>query len=325
MLKKIRGRKKYIKNPDTRLHKSGMLFCALLLSASIVLMAYPSGAEWEEVDTWPDIYTKIPGNVGIGTNNPSENLEIESSGNSKIKLKTSGSTSACELTLVNSNHGYYSYLSLANNGNLYIGSYDGSNWARIIQMERGCSDNLFYLDNKDCVGIGTNNPTNNHADSKLTVKGGNIEVQDASGSEVVRIGYGLDYSEGFSVTDKEKISPGTVLIIDQDNPGKLTISKTSYDTKVAGIVSGANNLPSGVKLGGGNFDFDVALAGRVYCNVDATECEIKPGDLLTTSSLPGHAMKVNNYNLAQGAILGKAMEGLEKGKTDQILVLVTLQ
>ena len=51
---------------------------------------------------------------------------------------------------------------------------------------------------------------------------------------------------------------------------------------------------------------------------------IKPGDLLTTSDTPGHAMKVGDHTQAQGAILGKAMTGLKQGK-GLVLVLVTLQ
>jgi hypothetical protein len=121
------------------------------------------------------------------------------------------------------------------------------------------------------------------------------------------------------------MEPGTVLSIDPENPGELTKTVTPYDTKVAGIVAGANNLGSGVKLGSGQFDCNVALAGRVYCNVDATYGKVAPGDLLTTSPTPGYAMIVQNHQKAQGAILGKAMESLEKGKRGQILVLVTLQ
>jgi hypothetical protein len=108
-----------------------------------------------------------------------------------------------------------------------------------------------------------------------------------------------------------------VLIIDRDNPGKLALSHKAYDTKVAGIVAGGKGNGSGVRLGGKQFDHDVALSGRVYCNVDATEAGVEPGDLLTTSSTPGHAMKATDYNRAQGAILGKAMESLEKGKKSQ--------
>ena len=51
---------------------------------------------------------------------------------------------------------------------------------------------------------------------------------------------------------------------------------------------------------------------------------IKPGDLLTTSDIPGEAMKAADSARAQGAILGKAMTGLKTGK-GLVLVLVTLQ
>jgi hypothetical protein len=99
----------------------------------------------------------------------------------------------------------------------------------------------------------------------------------------------------------------------------------AYDTRVAGITAGARGLGSAVRLGVGQFDHDVALAGRVYCNVDSTYGEVKPGDLLTTSPTPGHAMVVKDQSKAQGAILGKAMEKLPEGQKGQILVLVTLQ
>jgi hypothetical protein len=68
----------------------------------------------------------------------------------------------------------------------------------------------------------------------------------------------------------------------------------------------------------------VALSGRVYARVDASYGAIKPGDLLTTSPTPGHAMKASNRARAQGAILGKAMTGLKAGKS-LVLTLVTLQ
>ncbi len=150
-------------------------------------------------------------------------------------------------------------------------------------------------------------------------------LSPTTGATVIEMGEGLDYAEGFNVTDKNNIKPGTVLIIDTENPGKLTISDEPYDTRVAGIVSGANNLSSAVRLGVDQFDHNVALAGRVYVNADATEAEIVPGDLLTTAATAGYAMKATDYMRARGAILGKSMERLEKGNKGQILVLVTLQ
>jgi hypothetical protein len=96
---------------------------------------------------------------------------------------------------------------------------------------------------------------------------------------------------------------------------------------VAGIISGANGVNPGIALhqegameGGQN----VALSGRVYVQADAAFGAIKPGDLLTSSNTPGHAMKVSDHTKSQGAILGKAMSELKAGK-GMVLVLVTLQ
>ena len=155
---------------------------------------------------------------------------------------------------------------------------------------------------------------------------GNVILRSRStGSTIMELGEGLDYAEGFDVSDKTGIVSGAVLVIDPDHPGKLTTSSKPYDTRVAGIVAGAKGLNSGVRLGVDQFDYNVALAGRVYCNVDATEAAVEPGDLLTTSSTPGYAMRAMDYARAQGATLGKAMERLEKGRRGLILVLVTLQ
>ena len=57
---------------------------------------------------------------------------------------------------------------------------------------------------------------------------------------------------------------------------------------------------------------------------DASAGPIKPGDLLTTSDIPGHAKKVTNQARAQGAVIGKAMSPLGEGD-GMVLVLVTLQ
>ena len=143
----------------------------------------------------------------------------------------------------------------------------------------------------------------------------------------VEIVDGLDVAEGFDIADRPSSGPvaaGTVLIIDEDHPGKLKVADTPYDSRVAGIVAGGRNLASGIRLGH-RFDAFVALVGRVYCKVDATREAIRPGDLLTTSGVPGYAMKATDKDRAQGAILGKAMEGLELGKQSEILVLVSLQ
>jgi hypothetical protein len=118
-----------------------------------------------------------------------------------------------------------------------------------------------------------------------------------------------------------------VVVIDDAHPGQLKLSDRAYDTRVAGIVSGANGIKPGLALHqegvvqGGQH---VALTGRVYALADATSSPIRPGDLLTTSDSPGHVMKSADRERGTGAILGKAMTGLEGGK-GMVLVLVSLQ
>jgi hypothetical protein len=155
---------------------------------------------------------------------------------------------------------------------------------------------------------------------------GNLIVSGSVQTPVLTITGGADVAEPFKMSSTE-LPEGAVVIIDEENPGKLKMSDQAYDQRVAGIVSGANGIKPGISLsqqelneGGQN----VALSGRVYVLADASSSPIKPGDLLTTSVTPGHAMKATDHAKAQGAILGKAMTGLREGN-GMVLVLVTLQ
>lgn len=139
---------------------------------------------------------------------------------------------------------------------------------------------------------------------------------------------GSDLAEPFETEElSENIEPGMVMIIDDEHPGKLKPSEAAYDPRVAGIVSGAGGIEPGVTLrqeGVMDGETVIALAGRVYCKAEARSNPIKPGDLLTTSNLPGHSMKASDRGRSHGTIIGKAMTGLEKG-TGLVLVLVNLQ
>ncbi|UCE61692.1 MAG: hypothetical protein JSU63_08075, partial [Phycisphaerales bacterium] len=147
------------------------------------------------------------------------------------------------------------------------------------------------------------------------------------GDAMVEVLYitGADVAEKFPTS--EEVKPGMVMAIDPDHPGKLCLSRGAYNRCVAGVVSGANDLPAGAVLGNvpGNEDAPaVALSGRVWVHCDATGQPIAPGDLLTTAGRTGHAMKVSDFAKAQGAVLGKAMTALDEG-TGLVLVLVSLQ
>lgn len=146
---------------------------------------------------------------------------------------------------------------------------------------------------------------------------------------VLEITGGADLSEQFDLGNASLLTkPGMVVSIDPLNPGKLTLSDKAYDRKVAGVLSGAGGVKTGMLMGQRGTEADgelpVALVGRVYVWADASSAPIEPGDMLTTSDLPGHAMKVTDFGQATGAILGKAMTGLSEGQ-GLILTLVTLQ
>ena len=66
----------------------------------------------------------------------------------------------------------------------------------------------------------------------------------------------------------------------------------------------------------------MALMGRVYVKATAENGPIRPGDLLTTASKPGYAMRCPDLSLCEGALVGKALEALPQGE-GLILVLVT--
>jgi trimeric autotransporter adhesin len=158
--------------------------------------------------------------------------------------------------------------------------------------------------------------------------GGSVNI-DANGNlstPVLTITGGADVAEPFQMSSTA-IPKGSVVIIDEEHPGRLKLSDRPYDRRVAGIVSGANGVNPGISLRQVNVlngDQNVALSGRVYVLADASYGTIRPGDMLTTSATPGRAMKVTDHARAQGAILGKAMTGLSQGK-GMVLVLVTLQ
>lgn len=157
---------------------------------------------------------------------------------------------------------------------------------------------------------------------------GNVWVSNNLSAATLTIRGGSDLAEPFKLSPgSDNVPQGSVMVIDGENPGQLKMSTQAYDTRVAGVISGANGINPGIQMqqqglleGGKN----VALTGRVYVLADAGGGAIEPGDLLTTSGTPGHAMKVSDHAKAQGAILGKAMSGLKEGR-GMVLVLVTLQ
>lgn len=134
-----------------------------------------------------------------------------------------------------------------------------------------------------------------------------------------------DFAEDFDVFDAVKVAPGTVMVL--GNEGTLFESHQAYDKRVAGVISGAGDYKPGIVLDKqqtmGNRQ-PVALMGKVFCKVDAQFGAIEVGDLLTTSSTPGHAMRADDPMKAFGAVIGKALRPLTDGQ-GLIPILISLQ
>jgi hypothetical protein len=152
---------------------------------------------------------------------------------------------------------------------------------------------------------------------------GNITTRDVHAHDVILDG--ADCAEDFDLEDAVHVEPGTVMVLGQT--GMLQTSRHAYDRRVAGVISGGGDYRPGVILDRrvrAERRAPVALVGKVYCKVDAGYGAIAVGDLLTTSSTPGHAMKALDRDRAFGAVIGKALRPLQAGRA-LLPILIALQ
>ena len=201
----------------------------------------------------------------------------------------------------------------------------------------------FGVDGAVNLGSGSINSANDiNIYRATTVRGyfgvtGNVQCNSnlsASGivtANSLQLTGGSDLAEPYKIAASADVQPlpGMVVAIDPSQTGQMRVSTRAYDAAVGGIISGAGGVHPGITLRQTGTVADgtlpIACTGRVWCWCDAGDGgAISPGDLLTTSDTPGHAMRVRDYDRARGAIIGKAMSALKTGK-GLVLVLVTLE
>jgi hypothetical protein len=135
---------------------------------------------------------------------------------------------------------------------------------------------------------------------------------------------GADVAEEFELIEGDDAEPGSVVVLAGGN--RVRLSHRAYDGRVAGVISGAGGYRPGMVLDRRKTagQWPLALVGKVWAKVDAAHAPIEVGDLLTTSATPGHAMRANDPVRAFGAVLGKALGDLRRGR-GLLPVLVALQ
>lgn len=243
--------------------------------------------------------------------------------NDAVAISTNGNSSSRTLEAIHSgtgDNGYFEITNAASGGEALEARHNGSGDA--VQAVHTGTGRAGYFQ--------INNAANSDPALYCTTNGSGVALH-ANGTarvDVLEILGGSDLSEGFDITG-ENVQPGMVVAIDPQQAGRLMVTSRSYDTRVAGVVSGAGGVQPGLimKQNGSVADgkHPVALTGRVFCMVDATQAAVEPGDLLVSSETPGHAMKSTEPARAPGAIIGKAMTALPRGEKGLVLVLVSLQ
>jgi hypothetical protein len=179
--------------------------------------------------------------------------------------------------------------------------------------DAGTSSHKIVFDRAGNVGVGTSAPVSKlHVAGNITVDGNiNAKYQDVAEW----------------VPSTQKLIAGTVVVLDTGRGNHVLASAGSYDTRVAGVISAQPGLSLGEA---GEGKVLVATTGRVKVKVDATGGAIRIGDLIVTSNVEGVAMRSEPVSFGgvalhrPGTIIGKALESLEKG-TGEILVLLSLQ
>ena len=276
----------------------------------------------EDEDTAPSNGMIVEGMVGIGITEPTGALHLKTNAlHSYLSItgRDTGDTANDGLRIgVSSTTGR---IILKENANLEFHTNDRHR----MTIEAGGD-----------VGIGLTDPS-----AKLHVAG-NIKatLNDIDGApmkyneESGEIG--LDIAELFNAT--EEVEVGDLLVLDETKDLQLRKSLIPYEKGIVGVVSGSPAIlfegsqleiaptPGGFKKG---IKPPIALAGRIKCKVSIENGPIGRGDLLTSSSTPGHAMKAVDREKSFGAIVGKALEpfdgGPDDGETGEIIILVTIQ
>jgi len=196
-----------------------------------------------------------------------------------------------------------------------------------IGLSPGSSTPSLYIANGGNVGIGTTAPIN-----ALDINnGGGIHIASGTPSAstsmvlynnngtlmwnnttLLASPSGADIAEYYGSKDLT-IESGDLVVaapgaasVGPNSKAYVNKSGSSYQGGIIGIVSTNPYEAFGKNFDKDEYSFPVALIGRIPVKISLENGPIKAGDLLTSSSIPGVAMKATKT----GPIVGKALEDL---------------
>ena len=284
-----------------------------------------SGSESRIISTAYGSATKVPLRIAtIGSDGWSKNLILDLGGNLSLCEDSFGATAYSNLYI-----GHTTASSSTTSGalqvkggvgiagNLYAGNVQGTNLTGTIRTAAQTSiTSVGTLTALTVSGAITVNSGNN---ATAIVNGGTAGVGNigASGqgfNTVFAKATSAQYADLAEVYTSDKhYVPGTVVVFGGSK--EVTISETSHDTRVAGVVSTnpaylMNDTVDGVA---------VALQGRVPCRVLGP---ISKGDRIVSSHIAGVGCALSNERYQPGCIIGKALEDVTSNDLATIEVVV---
>jgi hypothetical protein len=268
------------------------------------------------------------GEVGIGTANPSAKLTVETARPGPLVLvrNTQANGNGIRAEVFGSGHG------LSGASTNHTGT-------------EGASQSGIGVHGLSSSGPGLRGESNSGPGLvAMTIQGANVIearrinqlvfVVTQTGTVLADGPFGgpADFAEMLPVAPASAYEPGDVLVIGQD--GRLAHAAEPNATNLAGVYSTRPGFLGDMRFAErGLVDpsdaptteaddtwLPVALMGVVPVKVTAEDGAIRPGDLLTTSATPGHAMRAKPVEVGgtaiypTGSILGKALEPLASGK-----------